>query len=530
MSATFLRRSDAVYQALLRTIRAPSTPREAEDVLQRVRAAARVACFAHTGRYADGAIENIAWAVGRDLETLVPPASDVAPRDTRPGRRTHGVLHVATRLLRTGGHTRLLESWIRNDTTRVHSVALTDQRVADVPAFMHDAVAASRGTIVDLGGARGLLVAAAALRARARAAGHPVVLHAHQFDPTPVVAFATAGGPPVALVNHADHMFWLGSSVADTVVSVREFATDLTARRRSPAAQHLLPIPLKPLEALPSRREARARIGISEDDLVLLTIGAEYKFTPTPTHDFFRAARAILSARPAAGMHVVGMTREQFAARWGAHAADARIRFHGVVPDPSDLQAAADVFLEPFPYGSLTALLESVGFGACPVLMFAPGPQLDVSDDPGLKHAARRIATQAEYVAWVVRLIDDAGLRSALAARAQRDTASAHGGDEWREHLRRLYEFLRDREHRSAPLAVEPPAQDDADLRRAAWDETLFRAQPLAHLGAGGASRVAHIGWLLRASARSGDTRLHHRHVRTWLAVLRAHLAGHVPE
>jgi hypothetical protein len=41
-----------------------------------------------------------------------------------------------------------------------------------------------------------------------------VMLHPG-IDIVPLVAMATADCPPVAIVNHADHLFWIGCSIAE---------------------------------------------------------------------------------------------------------------------------------------------------------------------------------------------------------------------------------------------------------------------------------------------------------------------------
>src|ERR1700760_3331723 len=115
----FIRKTDRIYQILLGETRRACQRGEIERFLRWVQVTARFAAVAHTGRYADGALENLLLDVGR--EALPEPSGiEALPASTR-GRR---VLHVATRLLNTGGHTRLLARWIENEAGGTHHVVV----------------------------------------------------------------------------------------------------------------------------------------------------------------------------------------------------------------------------------------------------------------------------------------------------------------------------------------------------------------------------------------------------------------------
>ena len=57
-----------------------------------------------------------------------------------------------------------------------------------------------------------------------------------------MLAFADESGlPPVLFLNHADHLFWLGTSVADLVLNLRDAATDISIARRGVAVRPQFP-------------------------------------------------------------------------------------------------------------------------------------------------------------------------------------------------------------------------------------------------------------------------------------------------
>jgi glycosyltransferase involved in cell wall biosynthesis len=487
--AAALARARAVYTALLESAERLAACGRTEAALHRLEAAARTACFAHGGLFADPRAERLAADVGL---AAVPgnDATRLAPTKNAAGiveRRR--VLHVATRVLPTGGHTRLLLHWAANDPGCTHALALTSQPAGTVPAFVEKAVRAAGGGLHQLDGSAPMLARARALRALADAHADVVVLHVHQFDTVPLIAFAAGGGAPVLFANHSDHTFWLGRGVADVVVSIRQFAHDLTVARRAPRCAALLPVPLRPGRTLPPRAEARARLGVPDGAVVLMTMGTRYKFEPSATHDFFRTLGRVLAAHPRAWLHVVGMTPEQAAPLLPPDFPVARLRCAGVLADPSDHQAAADLYLENFPYGSYLGLLETAALGVPPVLMYAPIPQLRSHDDPGLREAAET-HDEAEYVAYVGLLIDDPEARRRLGERVRADVVCHHLGAGWRATLEAIYTEADCLGHAGWTSETITPRGDPADVDRARWDAVAFAGHPLVTIGA----RVA-PGW-----------------------------------
>jgi len=515
----FLRETDRIYQILLAKTRDTRQRGNIERFLRWVQITARFAAVAHTGRYADGAIENLILDIGHGP---LPKPRDVEPLRATRGRR---ILHVATRLLDTGGHTRLMARWIASETVGIHHVAVTDQKASEVPSFVHQTIARGGGSIVALGADSSRRARASALRELARTSADLCILHTHQFDPVPVIAFAAGEVPPVAIMNHADHQFWLGPSVGDAIINFRDFAQRLTARRhaRNP---HLIPIPLRPVDMSISREEARRRLGVGEGEVMLMTMGIESKYEATPLHDFYAAGREILDRNPSARLFMVGVSERAARARLGQ---DGLTRLHavGLQGDPTIYQRAADIYLEGMPYSSFTALFETVAAGVCPVIMYAANEQLDSSGDPGLRRAARSLPDRATYVDYVSELIRDPSLRQEIATIAREDMESAHMGEGWSGAVHALYVDLDGARHQVTPLPDVEPEVHNPDLLRAEWDEHRYGRYPLMAIGAAEAGSIGRLAQLLKLSARAGDSRLTARHALAWSGMLVRLLRGY---
>jgi glycosyltransferase involved in cell wall biosynthesis len=511
-------RADAAYQALrAAALEAASAGRD-ELALRRVGEAARLACFAHTGRFADGTLEGIAIRIGQGSSALaVQPGVSRRQKVSGDVRR---VLHVVSRALPTGGHTRLVLNWIANDVGSRHSVVVLAQGRTPIPAFIERAVEAGGGTLARMPRSHSMLERAQRLRHLAMTQADTVILHAHQFDAVPLVAFAAEECPPVGFVNHADHMFWLGSSVADAVISIRRFGNELAQRRRFARHPHILPIPMAPERPVIKRQAARASLSITDDAIVLLTVGSRYKYTADGRYDFFETIGKILVAEPRAILLVVGLHRADMSGHPVVAALADRIRFFGECIELAVFHGAADIYLDAFPYSSFTAVLEAAAAGVCPVLMYDPVPQQYVADDPGfsgLSHAGG----EAPYVAHVQRLVDEESLRHEMAARTASAVTRHHRGVEWIARLSSIYAELDAIGHHPLRLPPTEPQIERADADRLEWDRVMRGELPLTALGLGGMDGPRDLAVLAVGSVRRGETRVRLPHVRAWLGACR---------
>ena len=103
--------------------------------------AALYAISRHCGIFVSPALERVLIDIGK--KAIAPSARSKGRRLQYPPRR---ILHVSTRVMPVGGHSRMIWRWIQQDEGRVHSLALTRQTSA-IPAMLKAAVADSGGRI-----------------------------------------------------------------------------------------------------------------------------------------------------------------------------------------------------------------------------------------------------------------------------------------------------------------------------------------------------------------------------------------------
>lgn len=460
----FLKANSAAYESLVERAAAADAAAMPEEALRRVSAAALFAAQFHPGRFADGAIENIAFDIGRRAGSLAPV---LAPAGTAAGRRR--VLHVVSQAQAVGGHTRMLHHWVTHDTTSTHSLFVVDQSSVPVPEWLSASIIKSQGTLTLCPHKQSRLDKALYLRRLAHQHADLVVLHHDCCDVVPTVAFAVEGGPPVAILDHADHLFWLGSSVADTVIALRSAGARHGAGRRFTPRNAILPIPLVPSPQQASRAQARRSLGIPLDQTALLSVGRPVKYRPCGAHDFVATANTILERNPSAHLYVVGESLEGIRPylRSQPHPA---LHFVGPVDDASLHRAAADIYLESFPFGSNTALLEAALSGLPVVPAYAPLFPLLVAGNDSLLDLLSNPSSEEEYVARAGNLVRDRERRIAFGEALRQRLLAEHVGEGWLRHLRALYAHTDRLVHQPLPIPPNRCMHAEADVRLSLWN------------------------------------------------------------
>lgn len=400
----------------------------------------------HSGVFSESILEDMILKIGEELDSLVPNSFPFEFQLHSKCKNQRRVLHVATKIFHLGGHSRLITSWAKNDPDNQHYLVVTDQ-IYEIPKKIVEPISNYGGSFTFLPIEKTLLERAAILRNITRDFDF-IILHHHPSDIIPLVAFAANQTPPVAIMNHADHVFWLGASIADLVIELRDFGIKLSKQRRKAKNSLILPIPLTINESKISREEARQQLNISENEIVLLSIGAEYKYLRSKVHDFSATAIKILENNPQAVIYLIGANfdEEKF---WNHE----RLHFLGNVPDPTLYQQAADIYLEGFPVGSLTALLETAAQGVCPVLMYAPNELVSLGCKMALQNCEKNACDEAGYIEQVSKLINNSRYRKRIGDITREGILDFHSGKTWQEHLNQIYNFLEKTKH--SPRSIE---------------------------------------------------------------------------
>lgn len=384
----------------------------------------------HTGHYASPTLENTLLEIGRQT---VP----VAPKSKRPKKARPSVLHVMTQAYAIGGHSRVVWRWMEQDDTRSHSLALTRTGAA-VPQELVQQVGKSGGTITELTGSH--LARATALRELATGADF-IVLHTHSYDVLPLLAFANPLGlPPVILFNQANHLFWYGAQVANVITSFDETCLNSAVRERGIPRTHqaLLPLPLTSTPRSLSRPEAKQKLGLPADSTFMLTIASDYKFHPLPDEPgFLDHHLPFVQNNPNVHHWVIGVEPSPY---WSAATLATHGRFR-IFPPTRDIaihQQAADIYLDSYPVGSPTSLLESALYETPPVSLRMGSSELRTSD-PALTEAWQQPADTTALKKYLGNLLGNPSDRLLKGRQTAAAIRSHHEGPRWQKSLEDIY-------------------------------------------------------------------------------------------
>ena len=442
---------DRAYRTLLAGVSPLIAARRYGDAAAALQVAANHAVFWHPGRFVCPEMESLIARLG---------AAALPHAGTRAAD-SGSVLHVATEFYAVGGHSRMATHWINQDADHRHSLVLTRQH-EPMPAGLAAAVEASGGSLTHLNQTAGSLLDWARRLQPLLAAAELVVLHVHSMDVVPFLALAgMKRRPPVILLNHADHLFWIGADLVDLVLSTRVSGDRLTGKRRGipDHRRAVIPLCLEMPDLSLSRAEARRQLGIAEADVVILSVARGLKFKRVGEEEFPDPLVPLLQANPTARLLVLGPGGEVDWSRAQA-AVPGRITAVPRNPNTAPYFAAADIYLDSFPFVSITSMLEA-GLRGLPLVTRHPfGPDCAVmgADSPGIEPEILRADTADGVVAILQNLIDDPDLRRRCGARTAAAIAETHVGEGWRSQLAPVYARAR-AAHAKGP---HPSVEDDA--------------------------------------------------------------------
>lgn len=356
-------------------------------------------------------------------------------------------LHVLSEALPAGGLTAMAVRWMRNDSVdAIHHVAILNN--ATVPSAVVDAAVAAGGAIHQPTGLDSFVAQALWLRRLAHDIADRIVLHIDVSDVICGAAFNLPGGPPIVLVNHTAHTFWTGVSYADGIANCR--GSDLegvwAALYRSAAGRcSVVPIPLPEATKHGSSSSALLpkTLDFPEGAVVLVTVGARFKYSPTPSIDFVSLYESMLSELENAYMVVVGFAPDR---RWEEAIARSggKLTLLGTLT-PEQVAAVydvADVYIEGFPFGTTTALLEAALRAVPVVLAPASCPPPYGTDGVAIDGLVSRASSVDDYRKVVAELVRDPHLRRRRGKQVQEAVSTHHTGDGWRLHLKKCVAAL----------------------------------------------------------------------------------------
>ena len=392
--------------------------------------AAHFAWKSHCGLFSDPEIESLLRQIGEKTQE-----EHYQPTPIGSFSALKKVLHVMTQAYDTGGHTRLVWRWITFDTSRVHSVFLTNQIDLKIPNKLQQAVEKSGGYIHCVHSPNTNLVKKAEeLRQFILSQGiELIVLHIHPYDVVPNIAFiGIFESMPVIFMNHADHVFWVGGSVSNMIANIRRSGEQLCFSRRGIGFDDsvLLPLPLDKPDLSMSKETARRVIGIDSDSTMVLTIASSYKFRVVDENGFRTTVLPFVKRFNKLELIIIGPSEDEKYWREAHKLSGGKIRALGERKDISVFYRAADIYLDSIPVSSFTSLLEAASYGL-PVLTLGNSDTSLTMDDPSIPAEIVIKKPLKDFEGLFEALIVDKDHREKLGSQLRESISEYHFPESW---------------------------------------------------------------------------------------------------
>lgn len=376
-----------------------------------------------TGYYSHWGIENLLNEISNKTLELRKEKKET----TKESRKK--ILHIVTVIETVGGHSKLLFNWILNDERSLHTVVSTQMNINDLSIKGDYYI--KNGDYIALEGESYLNKAQRLLDI---VNDYDLVMfHTHPNDTIPILALSHVGvATPVGFVNHADHVFWLGVSVLDILIQIREANIDLDKIRRQVKVQDFLPIPII------SETKLNSKINKNKDEIIILSTGTEYKYIPNEKYNFFKELYKIAIKHSNVLIYLAGVY-DNF--KFYQEYKHERIICLGDINNLSEYEDIADIYLEGFPLPSFTALLQPGLKGVPFVLHYDPVNTLKLF----IEKRDYYIIYPKNVDEWhqlVEDLIVDKEFRSSVGEKQKAFLDINYNIDGWKTKLNHFYDVL----------------------------------------------------------------------------------------
>lgn len=326
-----------------------------EDCLVYLQVAAKFASFVHMGDHYSPELERLMHRLYERIDF-----KKKLNKKNAYINKGNSVLHIATEIYEVGGHTRVLLNWVEGDAFYTNEILVTEIEEEKYPEKLLESYN-FKFTIHNLATFQGI---ERIIEIRKLAMKYDyIVLHTHPEDVQTYIALININ-IPILILNHADHRFWVGRDICNLVLEVREEGMRSSQLKRQIPKSHniIFPIPLKvPINL--SKKEARERLGLMQNEIVLLSIADQYKYTPLNGKGLKSSILEICNKYPMVRFIVIGQRDETSYWKSKDVVNNKNIQVLGKVTNVDEYYISSDIYIDSYPVSSLTSLLDGGKYG-----------------------------------------------------------------------------------------------------------------------------------------------------------------------
>ena len=436
--------SNSLYEYMVDLLLRESERLNDETILQRIAELAELAFNSAPTLLADPRLEKLLFAVASRIKPK--PKSALPKLEKMPT----GIVHIATGIFDMGGHTRIILNWIQADPKRTHTLVTTGHNGV-LSSWMLEILETAGCRLIVLDPKETKIERASKLRELIMDGGFDLVISHHfHFDTVTIAALSVVGLPQVFVFNQGDHVYWLGTGMADAVLDFRRSGQAVSLRNRGIRQSIYFPYILEPQLEEPTKEQARRIAKLTEWKVVLTSMARIQKFEPCNDYNFHRTFAPLMTRHPEAVLLLIGVTPDEYRKLFHA-APPENIKPLGNIAQPATILRCSDIWIEPIPWGSALATFDGCRYGAVPVFAYGLAPCIygcavrDLFEDSGVDF---RLNTESEYQEHLELLMSDSELLSDLSNKVQRYCNDRFVSPRWNSYLDQAYSAAIGGQHR----------------------------------------------------------------------------------
>ncbi len=328
-----------------------------EDALDYIYSCANLAWHFHLGIWVDDDLDELLKNIGSNIGN--PARHNKHSADSKKDKDSK-ILYIASFLMDIGGHSEALKQWVtllKGDVS-VQKVLVTNVSPY-VSAFPNlnlwlkkigvevNELEAKDRYVTRIGQVVALIQ---------REAPDYIVLFINPSDVVAISAIASLlSRPKIVYFNHADHAFWLGRSIVNALVDLRQVGAKISRQYRKIDNSYVIPL----MSDIKPRECKKSMFNIPEDATISVSIGGFHKISK----DYFKTIERILK-KSQKHYHLFVTTPPEKKTLHQFLPSDISIRKRFIVDGPiSDLSSIyylADLIIETFPVIGATVRTEAV--------------------------------------------------------------------------------------------------------------------------------------------------------------------------
>ncbi len=367
-------------------------------------------------------------------------------------------LHVLTTGYKSGGHTRVVERWIKYaPENQSHSVVVLNP-CENLPK-LEENTKEKNGECIYF--ERDMALKDCALQLRELACEYEyIILHTHMEDPTAVVAFGVEEFKrPVIFYNHASHLFWIGKSISDiTLDLIKDDEVTKINRNIKNAFFIGIPASISKKESI-NKQELRKKLSIPVDKKIIVSSGNFHKYNPIGDDNFYNIISDILDENTYC--YLIGPSKKHKIWKYYWKKSKKHLIPMGIIgfyDGYLDYIQSADLSIDSYPMLSWTALMDNISYNIPALSLKSP---IQIPDY--LKNTEGYCKTKEELTVKAKKVLNDENYAKQILKEEQNSLFEFQSVEAWNKRINELLKIV-PKEHKIKDLSFEKDCREINDL------------------------------------------------------------------